>query len=142
MATGITKRHGRSCKSRNGGRCNCEPTFEAWVFSKREDKKIRKTFAREAEAKSWRTDALAALSRGGLRSPKPITVRQAWEAWREGAERAPSSTVRATPTSHRPGAHMRKRCGCEYCRRSARFGLPTWSAGTFRRWSIDCWQRA
>ena len=55
------------------------------MFSKRDGKKIRKTFAREAEAESWRTDALALLSRGGLRAPSR-PVEQAWEAWREGAE--------------------------------------------------------
>jgi hypothetical protein len=26
-ATGIRRRHGRACRERNGGRCNCEPTF-------------------------------------------------------------------------------------------------------------------
>jgi hypothetical protein len=50
------------------------------VFSKRDNKKISKTFAREAEAKAWRGDALGALSRGALRAPKPITVQQAWDA--------------------------------------------------------------
>lgn len=36
---------------------------------------------REGEAKTWRADALAAVARGGLRSPKPTTVEEAWEAW-------------------------------------------------------------
>ena len=35
--------------------------------------------------KSWRADALHALARGGLRAPKPTTVREAWEEWYEGA---------------------------------------------------------
>jgi len=56
------------------------------VFSQRDNKKIRKTFVREAQAKSWRADALSALSRGSLRAPKPTTVRQAWEEWGAGAE--------------------------------------------------------
>jgi hypothetical protein len=34
------------------------------VFSKRAGKKIRRTFAREAAAKSWRADAVTALSKG------------------------------------------------------------------------------
>ena len=55
------------------------------VFSRRDGKKIRRTFAREAEAKAWRADALTALARGGLRAAKPITVEQAWEAWHQGA---------------------------------------------------------
>ncbi len=44
MAAGIRTRHSRSCRSREGGRCNCKPSYEAWVYSKRDDKKIRKTF--------------------------------------------------------------------------------------------------
>src|SRR4051794_2342053 len=67
MATGITKRHSRRCRSRDGKRCNCEPTYEAWVYSKRQGRKIVKRFPREAEAKTWRADALSALSRGALR---------------------------------------------------------------------------
>ena len=54
-------------RSRKGKRCNCNAGYEAWVFSKRDGKKIRKSFAREAEAKRWRADALVSLSRGGLR---------------------------------------------------------------------------
>jgi hypothetical protein len=45
MATGITKRHSRTCRSREGGRCSCNAGWEASVYSKRENKKIRKTFA-------------------------------------------------------------------------------------------------
>ena len=84
MPTGITKRHSRNCRAREGGRCHCDAGWEASVFSKRENKKIRKTFPREAEAKSWRADALAALARGGLRAPKRTTVAEAWEAWQRG----------------------------------------------------------
>lgn len=91
MATGITKRHTRRCRSRGGGRCNCEPAFEASVYSKREGRKIRKTFAREAEARTWRADALSAVAKGGLRAPRPTTIRQAWEAWHAGAK---AGTVR------------------------------------------------
>ncbi len=86
MAAGIRKRHSKGCPSRDGGRCNCNAGYEAWVFSKRDGRKIRMTFAREAEAKSWRADALSALVRGGMRAPKPTTVREAWEAWYEGAK--------------------------------------------------------
>jgi integrase len=85
MAEGIVKRHSKDCPAKRGGRCRCNAGYEASVFSRRDHKKIRKTFKREAEAKSWRADALSALSRGGLRAPKPTTVRQAWEAWYEGA---------------------------------------------------------
>jgi hypothetical protein len=58
MATGITKRHSRRCRSREGGGCNCKPSFEAWVYSKRDHGKIRAphTFALESEARAWRAD--------------------------------------------------------------------------------------
>ncbi|HEY0280507.1 MAG TPA: tyrosine-type recombinase/integrase [Solirubrobacterales bacterium] len=86
MATGITKRHSSGCNARGGGRCNCNAGYEASVFSKREGKKIRKTFAREAEAKSWRSQAAQALSTGELRSSSPTTVEQAWDAWLPAAK--------------------------------------------------------
>ena len=86
MAIGIRKLHSKGCPGRDGGRCTCRAGWEAEVWSKRDQKKIRKTFANRTEAKSWRVDALSALSKGGLRAPKPTTVQQAWEAWYEGAK--------------------------------------------------------
>jgi len=84
MAEGIIKRHSKRCPARDGGRCRCHAGWEASVYSRRDGKKIRRTFIREAEAKSWRADALGALSRGGLRASRPTTIRQAWEAFYEG----------------------------------------------------------
>jgi|SRR5215211_1463555 len=85
MATGITKRHSRTCRSRSDGACNCQPSYEAWIYSKREGKKIRKSFARKSEAKSWRANAKSALAKGGLRAPTPTTLHEAWDAWYAGA---------------------------------------------------------
>ena len=86
MATGIRKLHSKGCPGGDGGRCRCGGGYEASVFSKRDGRKIRKTFIREAEAKSWRADALSALARGCLRAPKRVTLDQAWDAWKAGAE--------------------------------------------------------
>jgi integrase len=87
MATGIRKLHSRGCPARTDDkRCRCNGGYEAAVWSNRDRKKIRKTFVSEAEAKTWRADAVSALSRGGLRAPKPITVREAWGTWQEGAQ--------------------------------------------------------
>jgi integrase len=58
-------------------RCNCSPSWEAFVFLKREDRKVRKTFPTQAAAKTWRADALRAAGRGQLRAPTALTVRQA-----------------------------------------------------------------
>jgi integrase len=84
MATGIVKRHSRRCRSRAGGGCNCKPSYEAWVSVRQ--KKVRKTFRREAEAKTWRADALAAANKGSLRPARrdTRTVGQALEEFTDG----------------------------------------------------------
>jgi hypothetical protein len=51
VAAGIRKLHSKGCPGREGGRCRCGAGYEAWVFSKRDGKKIRKTFALESEAR-------------------------------------------------------------------------------------------
>ena len=86
VSTGIRKLHSQGCPGRDGGRCNCGAGWEASVFSKKDGKKIRKTFSNKAEAKTWRDDANAALSKGGLRAPKPTKVREAWELWEQPAK--------------------------------------------------------
>jgi integrase len=90
MATGIVKRHSRSCASRKdpGARCTCPKgavRYEAWVYSRREGKKIRKSFPTEAAAKAWRADSTTAVRRGTMKAPTTITVRQAAAAWLAGA---------------------------------------------------------
>src|SRR5215218_8698709 len=87
MAAGIRTRHGRSCRSRDGGRCNCSPSYEAWVYSKRDDKKIRKTFKSLAEAKGWRADAERGVRTRTLRAPTGVTFGQVARDWLEKAER-------------------------------------------------------
>jgi integrase len=93
MATGITKRHSARCRSRGGGRCNCGAGYEAWVYLPREGRKVSKTFAREAEARSWRASKLVAASRGALRAQRRDvrTVAEALTAFVDGME---AGTVR------------------------------------------------
>ncbi len=67
MAEGIVKRHSKRCPVHEGKRCRCDGGFEAWVYLVREKRKVRKTFARESEARSWRAEAQSAASKGGLR---------------------------------------------------------------------------
>ena len=85
MAEGVRKRHSKGCRSGEGGRCNCKAGWEAWVYLPKEKKKLRKTFARESEAKSWRADAHAAANAGSLRTPSRITLEQAAWLWLEAA---------------------------------------------------------
>jgi integrase len=89
MAEGIEVRHANACRLHQGGRCNCAPTYRASVWSNRDRKRIRRSFAGPSAgeaAKRWRADAISALARGALRAPKPTTVTQAWEAWYDGAK--------------------------------------------------------
>jgi integrase len=81
MAAGIRQRHGRACNAK--GRCKCP--YEAFVYSKRDEKKIRKTFPTAAAAKAWRDDASAAVRKRTLRASTSTTLRQAAEAWLAGA---------------------------------------------------------
>ena len=83
---GIRERHSKVCASNEGRRCNCEQSFEAFVFSRRDGRKIRRTFRNRDEAKAWRHDALVSLRKGSLRARNPLTVKQAADAWIAGAK--------------------------------------------------------
>ncbi len=83
-ATGIEVRHLRSCASRSGGTCDCEPNYRAWVHAG-PGKRIRRTFKTLEAARLWRQDAQVDLRRGVLEAPKALTVAQAAEAWVKGA---------------------------------------------------------
>jgi integrase len=56
------------------------------VYSRRDRRRLYKTFATHAAAKAWQRDASAALARGLLRAPTKTTVQQAAEEWRAGAK--------------------------------------------------------
>jgi len=77
--TGIEVRHKKACAVRRGGRCNCQPTYQASVWSARESKRIRKTFPTLAEARAWRSETQTGVRRGTLRAPAHTTVREAAE---------------------------------------------------------------
>ena len=57
-SAGIRKRHRRNCAAPKG-RCSCSPTYEAYLWVGHGDgrRKISRTFKREAEARTWRTDS-------------------------------------------------------------------------------------
>ena len=84
--TGVRPRHSRTCGTRSGRRCNCQPSYEAFVYSVRDGTKIRKSFPTQAAAKGWRADATSAIRRGTLRAPQPTTLREAASAWIDAAE--------------------------------------------------------
>ncbi len=80
MAVGLRQRHGRGCRGRP-----CECSWEAFVYSKRDGKKIRKTFATQAAARAWREETQVAVRRMLMRAPTSITVAEAAEEWFRGA---------------------------------------------------------
>jgi integrase len=81
MAPGIRQRHGSRCSGK--GRCECP--WRAEVFTKKDGKKIRKTFPTKAAAMAWRDDTRAAVRQRTLRAPTSTTLREAADAWVEGA---------------------------------------------------------
>jgi integrase len=105
MAEGIDTRHSRACVSRAGAKCNCEPSYQAHVWSKRDGKRIRKTFPTLAAARTWRTDAKKALQDGKMRAPTPETLRVTGDALvagmqdgsvrKRGGERYKPSAIRS-----------------------------------------------
>lgn len=82
--TGIEVRHARACASREGGRCNCRPTYQANVWSARDEKRLRKTFPTLAAARAWRAEAQTAIRRGKMRAPAATTLREAAEEFVDG----------------------------------------------------------
>jgi integrase len=98
IAAGIRQRHGRGCKQT--GRCKCP--YEASVYSKRDSRKIRKTFPTQAAATAWRDDAKGAVRRNTLRAPAPLTVAEAATAWLEGMRQGVIRNRSGDP--HKPSA--------------------------------------
>lgn len=94
VSTGIEARHARSCASRNGGRCDCNPTYQAQVYDPRARRTIKKTYPTKTAAKQWREDASVAMRAGSLSADRGPTLTEALDAWvallRAGGERTRS----------------------------------------------------
>jgi integrase len=90
--TGVEVRHARTCRSLEGRRCNCDPSYRAVAFDRRSGKRIRKTFSSLAAARAWRSDAQREIRQGARRGPTGLTLRAAAQEWMAGAKRG---TVRA-----------------------------------------------
>lgn len=84
---GIVERHARACAAgtaaarSTGARCSCVPTYEAWAWSPRDGRKIRRSFPTASAAKSWRRDAASAVARGKMRAPTSATIAEEARAW-------------------------------------------------------------
>ncbi len=82
---GVRLRHRTGCPALSGRDCRCEPGFEASVFSRSENRKIRRTFASPSEAGRWRRAMLQAADDGRLRTPSRTTLRDAAARFLEDA---------------------------------------------------------
>jgi hypothetical protein len=77
---GIEERHAKSCASRGGRRCNCEPRYRGHVKGA-SGRKIRSHWTpSKAEALAWRQEAVIALRQGRLRPASPTTLKEAGDA--------------------------------------------------------------
>jgi integrase len=74
---GVQVAHKRSCASREGGDCNCHPSYKAEIWIAHESRKIRRSFPTLAAARAWRHDALSALRKGTRAGGSPTTIREA-----------------------------------------------------------------
>jgi len=88
-SAGIVERHARTCTK---DPCTCEngPSYMAWVWDRRAEKKLYKTFSgkgAKSAAKLWRGDAIPQVRVGTRRATTPLTLRQAWATWIEQAEK-------------------------------------------------------
>jgi hypothetical protein len=66
---GVQVRHARRCEVRGWAACSCSPSYQAQVWSPRDRRPIRKSFATIAEAVAWRQEAQVSLRRGTMRAP-------------------------------------------------------------------------
>jgi integrase len=81
---GILVRHVKACATHSRRRCNCRPSYQASVWSPRDQKRIKKSFPTLAAAKAWRAEAQTAIRRGTMRAPSQVTLRDAAQAWLVG----------------------------------------------------------
>jgi integrase len=82
---GIEIRHKKSCPSREGGFCLCDPSYRAQVWSPSDGRFVRRTFRNLTQAIVWRDDARVEIRRGLLRASSPVTIGEAAPDWLEGA---------------------------------------------------------
>jgi hypothetical protein len=87
LPQGVRVRHSRGCDRE---RCRCS-TLEAFVYDKRTDRKLRKTFTNVAEAKAWRQDTLVGVRHGAVRATSSVTLREKADALIDGMK---AGTVR------------------------------------------------
>jgi integrase len=84
MAEGIEVRHARSCASRDGKRCNCEPGYRVAAYDAISKRKVSKTFRMLGEARRWRASAQTQAAKGVRLAGTSQTLRASAEAFVDG----------------------------------------------------------
>lgn len=84
MAEGIEVRHARSCASRAGKRCNCEPGYRVAAYDAISKRKVSKTFRTLGEARRWRAAAQTQTAKGVRLAGTSQTLREAAEVFVDG----------------------------------------------------------
>lgn len=80
---GMRPRHSERCASKRtgGGACDCNPPWEAWVWSTFDKKKVRKTLPTKQAATKWRRKHLGLAEAGQLRAPTRLTLGETAYTW-------------------------------------------------------------
>jgi hypothetical protein len=84
MAEGIEVRHSRSCASRDGKRCNCEPGYRVAAYDAISKRKVSKTFRTLGAARRWRAAAQTQAAKGVRLAGTSQTLRASAEAFVDG----------------------------------------------------------
>lgn len=84
MAEGIEVRHSRTCGSRDGKRCNCEPGYRVAAYDAISKRKVSKTFRTLTEARRWRAGAQTRAATGVRLAGTSQTLVDAAEAFVDG----------------------------------------------------------
>ena len=78
-------RHSRRCAVARGGVCSCQPGYQAQVWSSRDRRTIRKTFATLADARAWRQESQVAIRKGTLLVGSKLSFQEVAAAWLQAA---------------------------------------------------------
>jgi integrase len=84
MAEGIEVRHARSCASRDGMRCNCEPGYRVAAYDAISKRKVSKTFRTLGAARRWRASAQTQAAKGVRLAGTAQTLRDAAVSFVDG----------------------------------------------------------
>lgn len=60
----VYERHSSWCRSNSGGRCNCEPRWQAKVWDRLAERHLTKTFSSKQEAREWVDETRVNLRHG------------------------------------------------------------------------------